>query len=532
LCYADFVKTLDFSAPLSRYLPPLPGEVTLAWSNRIAPPEAWILDPLAASPRLPVQLAAGGMRVLITAGNPIIRFLLDLAAHPPTQADLSAALSDLAMARKDDERLELHLQSLYETHCAACNHPLPAEFFIWDAKSGALVAKTYTCASCGDMGERPASEYDTQRAARWAHSEALHRARALERIAALDDPDRVHAEEAMRLYLPRAVYALGTLINRLDGISTSDERRRCLVALILYALDQCNSLWPHESERPRPRQLSLPGVFREHNVWMSLEKAVGFWAAFSPVAEQDGVAHSLWPDEPPQNGGLSIYEGPLREAAGELGEVSFTALAGIIPRPNQAFWTLSALWAGWLWGREAVGPFKAVLRRRRYDWQWHAEALRALFASLRQVGGGEIPFHALVPELEPDFLSALLLAATAGGWQVESFESEKSNDLAALVFQPGKPRRGKAIPPDVNLVRRLLRQALEARAEPEDYPNLHATVLLELAAKNKLIFNDEAVGNIRKLVHTALESDEFTDLESRAHPETGRWALSKWQKMF
>ena len=97
---------------------------------------------------------------------------------------------------------------------------------------------------------------------------------------------------------------------------------------------------------------------------------------------------------------------------------------------------------------------------------------------------------------------------------------------------PGKPRRGKATPPDVNLVRRLLRQALEARAEPEEYPSLHAAVLLELAAKNRLIFNDEAVGNIRKLVHTALESDEFTDLEGRVHPETGRWALSKWQKMF
>ena len=50
--------------------------------------------------------------------------------------------------------------------------------------------------------------------------------------------------------------------------------------------------------------------------------------------------------------------------------------------------------------------------------------------------------------------------------------------------------------------------------------------------KNKLFFDDDCVGKIRKLIHAALESDEFIDLEGRLHPETGRWALSKWQKMF
>lgn len=525
------MNTLDFSAPLSRYLPPLPGEVTQAWSNRIAQPATWLLDPLAASPRLPVQLAAGGIRVLATAGNPIIRFLLDLAAHPPSEADLRAALSDLAIARKDDERLELHLQALYQTHCAACNQPVPVEFFTWDSKNGELLSKTYTCLACGDMGERPASDEDKQRATRWSQAEGLHRSRALERVAALDDPDRAHAEEALRLYLPRAVYALGTVINRLDGISTSDERRRCLVALILYALDQCNSLWPHGSERPRPRQLSLPGIFREYNAWLALEKGINFWIDFSPITP-GGVAHTLWPDEPPESGGLVIYEGPLREAATDLAETSFSALVGIVPRPNQAFWTLSALWAGWLWGRQAVAPFKAVLRRRRYDWQWHAEALRSLFNNLRQVAGERVPFHALVPELEPDLLSALILAANSGGWQIASFETEKNANLAMVTFSQKKTGRKKPVPADVNFVRRTLRQTLEKRAEPAEYISLHASALLALAEKNYLTFDDDSVGNLRKLIHTALESDEFTDLEGRAHPETGRWALSKWQKMF
>ncbi len=525
------MNTTDFSAPLSRYLPPLPEEATRAWFTRIALPSAWILDPLAASPRLPVQLAASGLRVLVTAGNPILRFLLDLSAHPPQKSDLQAALADLSMARKEGERLELHLQSLYHTHCTQCNHTLPAESFLWDSKTGDLLAKIYTCPLCGDMGERPVDDEDRHRAAQWTNSQGLHRARALERMAALNDPDRSHAEEALSLYLPRAVYALGTIINRLDGISTSDERRRCLTALTLYALDGCNNLWSRSVERPRPRNLSLPAVFREPNVWQILEQGIQFWLNFSPGAQAE-VLHTLWPEELPQNGGLCIFEGPLREAESDLAEMPFVAALGIIPRPNQAFWTLSALWAGWLWGRQAVAPFKPVLRRRRYDWHWHAEALRALFINLRETLSSKIPFHALVPEVEPDFLSAIILAATASGWRVDVFEAEKGGELAALVLRQENLAKKKPEPPNLHFIRKVLRQTLEKRAEPAEYFSLHVTVLLALAAKNNLVFEEDTVGNLRKIIQAALETDEFVDLEMRAHPETGRWALRKWQTTF
>jgi len=86
----------------------------------------------------------------------------------------------------------------------------------------------------------------------------LHRARALERIAAPTDPDRIHAEEAISTYLPRAIYALATLINRLDGLlalptppgTDPDIRRRSLTVLVLHALDQGNALWPHPPDEP------------------------------------------------------------------------------------------------------------------------------------------------------------------------------------------------------------------------------------------------------------------------------------------
>ena len=40
----------------------------------------WVLDPFGSSPRMVVEMARAGHRVLVSAGNPINRFLLDLAA--------------------------------------------------------------------------------------------------------------------------------------------------------------------------------------------------------------------------------------------------------------------------------------------------------------------------------------------------------------------------------------------------------------------------------------------------------------------
>jgi len=42
-------------------------------------------------------------------------------------------------------------------------------------------------------------------------------------------PDRLHAQEALDCYLPRAVYALISIINKLDGLSISPERRQLLL---------------------------------------------------------------------------------------------------------------------------------------------------------------------------------------------------------------------------------------------------------------------------------------------------------------
>jgi hypothetical protein len=445
-----------------------------------------------------------------------------------------------------------------------------------------LVGRIYNCV-CGSGGEHPATPDDVENAARWARSDGLHRSRALERVAPGDDPDRPFAEEALSFYLPRAVYAIGTIVNRLDnspridhsspGIyprGTSDERRRCMSALLLYAADCANALWPHLTERPRPRQLTFSPVYRENNVWMALEAGVKVWAS-----TESPIPLTLWPDEPDESGGLCVFEGPLRDLVSDLmgkprfdakqpstsrGQgVSIKAVVTAIPRPNQAFWTLSALWSGWLWGRTAVGPFKSVLRRRRYDWQWHAEALKALFGNLVEILPPDVPFLGILAEPEASFISAVYLAAQAAGLETisqqdrygrsitESGESRLRRDggsrnelepvqilwkkVPAVTSVNGGLSRGvkkKPLSLDVNYTCKVIRETLEKNNEPMAYLHIHTAVLTALAKKGMLQWSDDALSMLGKNIHAALASPEFVDLEDRSIPEKGKWALKKW----
>ena len=515
---------IETSGPLGRFLPPVPEGPARAFLAGIKLPGAWVLDPFGSSPRLAVEMARAGQRVLVAAGNPVSRFLLDLGAHPPKESDLQAALADLAAARKEGERLETHLQSIYLTHCANCGRELPAEAFLWDSKTGEMTGRIYNC-TCGSGGEQPVTPEDVQHAASWSRTESMHRSRALERVTALDDPDRPLAEEALSISPPRAVYALGTLINRLDGLSTSDERRRCMTALLLWAADSANSLWPHSAERPRPKQLTFPGIFRENNVWMALEAGVKALAS-----DEAPVPLSLWPEELPESGGVCIFEGPLRELAPELDEIPLKAVVGAIPRPNQAFWTLSALWAGWLWGREAVGPFKTVLHRRRYDWQWHAEALRALFTNLNESISPQVPFFAILAEPEPSYLTAAILAAQTAGLALENLALRGEQEPVQILWYKAErlPRNKLSI--DVNFMRKSLREYLQERGEPAAYLHIHAAALAALAKKGMLRWSDDAISSVDKTILEALQAEEFIDIENRANPQSGTWGLRKWNE--
>jgi hypothetical protein len=443
---------------LERFLPPLPEGIAETWLEPRLPPGSWLLDPFGAAPDLTVEAARAGYRVVVAANNPVGRFLLDVHAQPPGESDFQSALAELASARRGDERLEPYLRNLYLTHCAQCGQEIMAEAFLWERDALAPYARIYHCPACGDEGERPATQFDATQASHFTAA-GLHRARALERIAAPNDPDRTHAEEAIATYLPRAIYALATLINRLDGLLAlppppginAEARRRSLTVLALHALDLGNTLWPQPAGRARPKQLSIPPKFRENNLWLALESAASRLANPAPL-----VSLSQWPTLPPADGGLVIFEGRLKELVEELQilgsthPIQFGGVLGGLPRPNQAFWTLSALWAGWLWGREAIGPFKSVLRRRRYDWGWHTTALEAAMSALAEFIPTGTPMLALIGETEAAFLTAALVAGANAGFCFNGLAVRDENGQAQIAWgceerKPGQPASGTGL---------------------------------------------------------------------------------------
>jgi len=511
--------------PLGRFLPVLPIGVikTYLFQSGIQP-GAFILDPFGASSHLVVEMARSGYRVLTAVNNPITRFLMEMAASPPTRAELQSALAELASSRKGDERLETHLQSLYLTTCPYCQNRIPAQAFIWERNEEFPSSRILQCPQCGNGGEFDTTPEDHIKISQIANSKALHKARALERVAAMGDPDRLYVQEALEYYLPRAIYSLITIINKLDGLSISPRQRRDLTALILTTCDETNTLWLHPSERPRPRQLVIPPRFREINIWLALEKSVETW-----VTEEKELSVSFWPDLPIESSGICIFEGPQRELAKHLDSIPIQAVVSVLPRPNQAYWSLSALWAGWLWGREAVAPFKSVLRRQRYDWNWHAAAMHAALKNLSPHLSLKAPFFALLPEPEPSFLSAALLAAASSGFNLQAISLRSSNDPVQIHWQRRAFFQQETNKIDNSGLRDALAKYLEKRGEPVTYLHLHTASLAYLAANRCLNWQVDALTIIHTPIQQALESEIFIRYAGTLHSlETGLWGLREY----
>ncbi len=344
-------------------------------------------------------------------------------------------------------------------------------------------------------------------------------------MAAPQDPDRAHTEEALECYLPRAVYALITIINKLDSLILSPERRRALLALVLTACDEGSSLWPHPGERPRPKQLTIPTRFLEKNIWLALEGAVELWSV-----EEKPIQVVNWPDLPGEAGGLCLFEGPVRDLAPQLKDLPLGAVVTALPRPNQAFWTLSALWAGWLWGRESAAQFKTVIRRRRYDWSWHTSALSAALKSISDRVPLNAPLFALIPEVEPSFLSAVMLAAASAGFDLNGLALRTRHDSVQVVWYRRAFSHERQEQSGINSdsVHAAILTALQQRGEPASYFYIHTAGLISMAIDHTLPLGEEALNQTVLPIQAALDLPEFVHHAESANPESGYWGLTNW----
>ncbi|MCZ6529916.1 MAG: hypothetical protein O6949_06240 [Chloroflexi bacterium] len=482
-----------------------------------------VLDPFGASPRLAVEAASEDRAVLVAVNNPVARYVLEHTAKPFTIHDLQSALARLSTAPKDGGRLEPFLLDLYRTQCSRCEKWISADYFVWDKEEGEPVLKFYSCPHCSHTIEEPTNEEDLQRAHEY-EKRGLQHAMALEQLAPQGSPDRQQAEEALAVYPGRAVYAIVTLLNKLEQLEAGEAGR----ALLLSALDQANSLWGHPVGRSRPLQLSASVRFRENNVWRALESAAGHWALPDPK-----VGLREWTDwQSLEPGIITVYPGPVRDLATELPMAQVQYILTVIPRPNQAFWTLSALWAAWLWGREVADPIRAALRRRRYDWAWHASALRSTLQTMKEAVGHKAQILGFIPDAEPGFVAAALSGFDAGEYRLTGRALRLEGQAILTWIREPSPERSVASSSISNSMSKSARAALEARGEPTRYALPHIAAFAALAEERLLAGvrpseTRSALGVVGEQLDELLSDRQlFVHLGRGMEPESGRYWLA------
>jgi len=226
-----------------------------------------------------------------------------------------------------------------------------------------------------------------------------------------------------------------------------------------------------------------------------------------------------------------LYEGRIAELAPTITENPITAVITALPRPNQAYWTLCALWAGWLWGAEAAQPFHLVLRRRRYDWAWHLEALQAAFHSLFDLLKLGVPCLTLVPEPEPGFLTAALAACDVNSYQLKSIAMRTGGDPIQMGWTRAERLRPKLAQVDKDTIREAIRTHLAERGEPVQYLPLFTAALVELKNGHALISpdqpNDEVIRNAGNVIQEVLAGDDGLVRHGGGEGlDTGLWGLA------
>lgn len=516
---------LEHAGPLARFLPSLEeGMVEEALSVYAAQSDI-VIDPFGTSPRLIREAATSGRSVVVAVNNPVTRFVLQNTLRPIGSAALRNALASLANAPQDDGRLEPFLMDLYRTACAHCGEYAHADYFIWDREQQRPVEKVYVCSHCQHAAQDPVTEEDLDLALMYEGG-GMHRARAIGQVATADDPDRKNVQDALNVYPGRALYAIVTLINKMEQLSLQDQTDRAAQALLLSAFDALNALWGIPEGRSRPLQLIADPRYRELNAWKALESAVSTWDFDMPEVTFRG-----WmADQPLERGCVSIFRGSARELLASQPPASVDAALASFPRPNQAFWTLSALWTAWLWGRQAAAPIKAALRRRRYDWAWHAAALRTSLTDLPQVLRTSGKVVGFVPDAEPGYVAAVSLGMERVGFvmQGSAYRSSPRHAIYLWGTEQGDKQGGQGLK---QTVRQAALEVLQNRGEPQGYARIHHATWLALAQHEmlkRLAREEHPMQSINEALEKALlEDPAFMHLASGMEVEAGQYWLSE-----
>jgi len=509
-----------YQLPLDRFIPPLPRSIVQSWLNRNISPGGLILDPLGSNPFTAIEAAQSGHRIMFARNNPILWMLMEVIASAPSQSEMRSAVNKLLIIRRGNQSLEDHLKSIYATPCSSCGQMIQPIGFIWEKGSQLPSSRIYTCSYCGDEGERDISEYDINNLNQLGRL-GLHRTRAFQRVFIGGTYEQKSIETALDCYLPRAIYTVMLLINSLDGLLIEKKEKRLIQAALLLIFDDANSLWHWPEQHHRHLILNMPSRFLEKNLWTSLECCP---ERLSIIEKQ--IAISYWPKLPPADGGICLYQRKLVDQQPLFVQEKPAALISLIPRPNQAFWTFSALWSGWLWGRKSVLPMRGALSRRRYDWYWFAQAI---FAALNKISAGldpGTPLFTLLPHSSSNNYFGLLAGAAGAGFHLNGAAYREQEESIQCEFIKSIEELHSSDSP----MQQLVNKFLSSLGEPASFTKILVNCLSQLSIENGIPSDlgkmDEGLfRQMQESITTLLHDENFTHSYPASFTGGSRWWL-------
>jgi hypothetical protein len=229
---------------------------------------------------------------------------------------------------------------------------------------------------------------------------------------------------------------------------------------------------------------------------------------------------------PPKEGGICFYQRRLADQEKFLSDLTPQACVMVFPRPNQAFWTLSALWSGWLWGRNGLAPMKGALARRRYDWYWFAQAISSTMDPIAKKLGDESTVFSLFPESSANFYLGASCGMNTAGFQLEGYAYRPTKEMIQNQWLPDAQSPGSGHPD----IRSLIKVYLNDRGEPASFNELLMSVISEFficgAIARKIEQIDEGLfKQIQENLTAQLRDEHFTTTYPASQPGGSKWWL-------
>jgi hypothetical protein len=522
---------------------PIPAGLAEAYVAAYSEPGERVLVPYCQGPAVVREILAAGRQPLALHFDPLLVLLVREELSPQPRRELNGAVARLGDSLKQGMPLRHYLAQLYATTCPACGRSAVADYFIWDKEQDQPIAKYLHCPACGWDGQAAIVPEDWECLEK-TPAQGMHYHYVLDRIAP-PDPGRAlrtRLEFLLGLYSPRNLYALAELTLKIESLFPGGPMQRALKVLLLDCLDRCSFLTPFPEPRSRRRGLARPGRFLECNVWHVFEEAVARWQAL--VAEPvPGLADSLAAYLSPDDDWAGFAgQGLVRDLPRTLPPRSLRLILTSPPPLDFAVWSLSYLWAAWLFGGEGAAPLRSLLRQRTPDSDWYA---RVMAGSLRTLGGLLRDDGRLVLVLTDQrraVVEALALAASQARLGVSSLLQcgrDYRLELVAAFAQPTAFPQPEALSEGAlgAQIRRVAMEAaaetIQARGEPVAWPTLHAAILQRLATVGLLAQASEPgaaepspLDLVAEQIGTALEDPAFVRM-TVAGSRQALWSLTR-----